>query len=203
MAVSSHRFCCRWFVLAVFCASAGCGGAPQTADPPVELEFDSRNPEITFRWLIQQATPVRYGSEVAAAEQANNPLRKDAYNANLKLEQSWNRLMKAMIGQKVIWPVSVQLITTQVVEIDCLPKQMEKDNIEVKVRFAEYPEYRLDNCDGKLVIGQSILLEQAKKLNRGSRLSVQGVIDKIDQKVSAPYPGYIVIYVSQTKAIMP
>ena len=93
MAVSSHRFCCRWFVLAVFCASAGCGGAPQTADPPVELEFDSRNPEITFRWLIQQATPVRYGSEVAATEQANNPLRKDAYNANLKLEQSWNRLI--------------------------------------------------------------------------------------------------------------
>ncbi len=90
-------------------------------------------------------------------------------------------------------------ISEQNVEVDCLPRELREDGTKVSVNFAEYPQYRKDQHDGKLIISRSISLEEAKRIDRGSYLWVHGVIEKIDSSVDGEDNNYIHIYVNRTK----
>jgi hypothetical protein len=185
-------------------ALTGCGGADTNASkPPEEKELDQRSADVTFRWIIKQAAQVRHGAEVTSYEQSHNPLRKDNYNANERLKNAWNRVMNAFVGHRVIWPVKVVEITAEAVEIECIPKNVVENHIEVGARFAQYPVGTQRYFDGRLIIGKNILYEQALKLGRGAKLSVSGVIDRVEHSVDWPSDGYITIYIDQTKAVMP
>ena len=140
---------------------------------------------------------------MASREQSHNPLRKDSYNENEKLKKAWERLTHAPVGAHIIWPVKVVQITTEAVEVECIPKNVVEDHIEVGARFTEYPVGTRHYFDGRLVIGKNILYEQALKLGRGAELSVSGVIERVEHSVDWPSDGHITIYINQTKAVMP
>ena len=56
------------------------------------------------------------------------------------------------------------------------------------------------------MIGRQITLEDAKRLDQGSYIYVQGVIEKIEESVSRSSgfsSDYIVLYVNQTHAVLP
>lgn len=150
------------------------------------LSFNPRNLDVTSRWLIQQAAPVRAASIASHEEQSKNPLRKDRYNAHLEIEERWDELLDGLIGKQVVWPAVVQTITTDAVGLKCMP--VEHNNIEVSLYFSNDSKNKIyrfrDNLDGQLDIGMNIDVEEAKRLDPGSRLFVRGTIQEISSSVA-------------------
>jgi hypothetical protein len=191
-------------ILAAVLPLVGCtGGSAETPKPKPPAVFDPQDAESTFRWLLEQAKPVRDSGKLSHQEQMNNPLRKDHYNQYQRDLQRWNEMLRKLVGTQVVWLTQVGWINEQGVQVDCTPRELSEDDIKVKARFAEYPQYRMGDYDGKLLLGQSISLEEAKRLDRGGFLWVQGVIERIESSVDGEYGDYVTIYVNQTRALLP
>src|ERR1017187_6430083 len=182
----------------------GCGD-PEATKPLPTPKFDERDAETTMRWLIEKAKPFVVSGERSREEQSNNPLRKEYYKAHAANTKEWNSFLESLRGKQVIWPVRAHLIFTQEVEVDCIPAHLDKDNIDVIIYFAQYPDpkdpYKHNGriISGRLIIGKNIALEEAKRLNQGTVFAVKGVIDQIMYSLDVGYQ-HITIYISDTKA---
>lgn len=198
----------RFVVLAVFLLG-GCGDGGRITDAPKAqppAAFDPKDAEVTFRWLIEKAKPILASGKLSHDEQSNNPLRKEHYNAHQANAAQWNKLIDSLIGKQVLWPVAVQNISVQAVDVGCIPEKMEQDRVEVSARFAEYPGGMREHFAGRLIIGTHITLADAKRLNRGTMFHVQGMIEKIENSVASANglsSEYIVIYINNSKAVLP
>ncbi len=126
---------------------AGCSGGGADEDAPAQpgppLAFDPENAEFTFRWLYEQAMPIRKASLEANRERVNNPLRTEYQELYQQEEKRWDALFQNLIGKEVRWPVEVREITTQAVEVDGIPKEIEEGYFKVAAHYSQYP------CDGR------------------------------------------------------
>lgn len=197
----------NWTVLSVMVVTVlleGCSGTHVEPPKPKPAAFDPENAESTFRWLIREAKPVCEAGKLSHEEQMNNPLRKDQYNKYRQEFRRWNETLRKLQGKEVIWLTRVGWINEQAVQVDCVPKDLQDCDIKISARFAEYPTFRLDHCDGKMLIGRSMTLEEAKRLDRGEYLWVQGVIERVDSSsMDGQYSDSATIYVNQTRALLP
>jgi hypothetical protein len=183
---------------------AGCsGGSVEASKPKPPAVFDPQDAESTFRWLLEEAKPVRASGKLSSQEQSNNPLRKDHYNLYQRELRRWNEKLRKLVGNQVVWLTRVRWINEQGVNVDCVPRDLSEEDVKVRARLAEYPRFRMGDYDGKLLLGQSITLEEAKRLDQGSFLWVQGVIESVDSSLDGDYGDCIAISVSQTRARLP
>jgi len=184
----------------------GCGGpAPEPVKPLPPAMFDTRNPEPTFRWLIEKAKPIVASGTRSQKEQSNNPLRKEQFNEHVANAKEWKGLIDSLIGKEIVWPVYAEHISTTAVDVNLIPEKLDKDSIEVHVYMTQYPGPR-EHFTGRLLIGTSITLDEAKRLDRGNSFYVQGVIEKIEESVSRAAgfnSEYISMYINNTKAVLP
>jgi hypothetical protein len=193
-------------MIALVLTISGCGSV-EPVELPKTLAFDQNDPEITFRWLIKQAVPVRDASVKSSKEQSENPLRKERYDAHLESKKKWEEFLNTLIGKRVTWPVYVEKITEKSVEVNCTRREMTEENIKVCVYFRPFGGGggRFGE-DGTLIIGKGITLEEAKTLLPGSTFRLEGVIENFENSVASATGSsyeYIVIRVGKIKAIFP
>jgi len=182
---------------------------------PGAVGFDPRDPEVTFRWLIQEALPINESSKASDDEHFNNPLRKDAYNAHKVNEQRWDQFLKRLSGKRITWPATIERITEKEVDFACLPEGVSEKDITAKVRFDPYPEeyeddlrvYRSNSghCNGMLIIGRDIGQDTARTLNRKMWLAIEGTVEKAGSNVAEPHTRYpeVQLYVKITGVLVP
>jgi hypothetical protein len=182
--------------------------------------FDTRDPEVTFRWLIQEALPIKESSKASDDEHFNNPLRKDSYDAHKVDEKKWEQFLKRLPGKRITWPARIERITGEEVDFACFPEGVREKDITVKVQFDPYPaEYEDENwrmeilhhgtyrphCNGKLIIGRDISLDAARTLDRKTWIHIEGTLERVESDVAKPYTSYpdIRLYVKTTGVLVP
>jgi hypothetical protein len=203
------------FVLVVFISALETSRRDQ-APKPVSLGFDSRDPEVTCRWLIREAIPIKESKKAADHERINNPLRKDSYNAYMVNQQKWAQFLKGLSGKKITCPGQIQWITERDVKFACFVEGISENDIIVKIEFDPYPrEYEAelremelihhrgsrDHCNGLLVIGRDISLEAARTLDRKMWIDIEGIVEKVASRIGS-YPD-IRLYVRTTGVLFP
>ena len=170
-------------------------------------EFDPRNPERTCRWILASSVKAREVTRSVVNYKGSNPLRTDRDAEMQKAQADYSAVIQSKVGTRIVWPVLVDRINQDEVQIKMAFDGVEQDGIRANIymRYEEFAQGRESyRIVGKLKIGKSITLKEAKQLDEGARLFVDGVIESI----KADIPSYsrdgsgISIDVKDCKAIL-
>ena len=152
---------------------------PAVEDVPY---FDDKDPERTFRWLIAAYGPVEKVADSLSRYKGSNPLRTERDAELEKAQAEYAVIVGAKVGTRILWPVIVNEINMNDIKIKNSFKRVKQNGIwsDVYLRYEEFPFGRESyTIAGKLKIGTAITLEQAKQLDVGEWLFVDGEIKSI------------------------
>ena len=158
--------------------------SPVAPSPPIisTPEFDPQDPERTCRWIVALSSKTREVAKSVASFKGSNPLRTDRDAELEKAQGAYSAAIQTKVGTRILWPVIVDRIAHDEVRVKLSFDEVVHNEIRAKVymRFEEFPQGReVFSIDGKLKVGSSITLEEAKQLDQGGWVFIDGVIDTI------------------------
>ncbi len=145
--------------------------------------FDDKDPVHTFRWIAMMYKPVAKVAQDVASYKGSNLLRTERDGELEKAQGEYRAIIQAKVGTRILWPVIVAGIRQEDVQIKNAFESVEQDGdrITTYLHYEEFPYGRESySIAGHLKIGTAITLEDAKKLDVGGWLFVDGKIAKIE-----------------------